>query len=123
MPSLLLLQAPIFHGHAFTLHVEMEKPVEIETCRKALAGEHVTITGLAEEPPSNVNAAGQGEFCYRFSRIRILPTGFGYGRRRTISESPRPLRWNARKIWPRPVPKGRFNDLEGRCAVCGAVAR
>src|SRR6266446_4262333 len=37
--SLLLLQAPIFHGHAFALHIEMEKPVEIESISKALAGE------------------------------------------------------------------------------------
>jgi aspartate-semialdehyde dehydrogenase len=59
--SLLLLQAPIFHGHALTLHVEMERPVEIDGVSKALAGEHVTITGLAEESPSNVNAAGQGD--------------------------------------------------------------
>jgi aspartate-semialdehyde dehydrogenase len=61
MPSLLLLQAPIFHGHAFTLHIEMENPVEIENVSKALTGEHVTITGLAEESPSNVNAAGQAD--------------------------------------------------------------
>ena len=61
LPSLLLVQAPIFHGYAFTLHIEMEKPVEIEDMSKALAGEHVTITGLAEESPSNVNAAGQGD--------------------------------------------------------------
>jgi aspartate-semialdehyde dehydrogenase len=60
-PSLLLLQAPIFHGHAFTLHIEMEMPVEIESVSRALAGEHVTVTGLAEESPSNVNAAGQGD--------------------------------------------------------------
>jgi aspartate-semialdehyde dehydrogenase len=60
-PSLLLVQAPIFHGHAFTLHIEMEKAVEIDVVSKALAGEHVTITGLAEESPSNVNAAGQGD--------------------------------------------------------------
>jgi aspartate-semialdehyde dehydrogenase len=59
--SLLMLQAPIFHGYAFTLHVELEKPVEIDAISKALAGEHVTITGLAEESPSNVNAAGQGD--------------------------------------------------------------
>ena len=57
--SLLLVQAPIFHGHAFTLHLEMEGAVEIESISKALTGEHVTITGLAEESPSNVNAAGQ----------------------------------------------------------------
>ena len=39
----------------------MEKPADIESISKALAGEHVTITGLAEESPSNVNAAGQGD--------------------------------------------------------------
>jgi aspartate-semialdehyde dehydrogenase len=59
--SLLMVQAPIFHGYAFTLHVEMENPVEIEGVSKALAGEHVSVTGLAEESPSNVNAAGQGD--------------------------------------------------------------
>jgi len=61
LPSLLMVQAPIFHGYALSLHVEMEKPVEIDAISKALAGEHVTITGLAEESPSNVNAAGQGD--------------------------------------------------------------
>jgi aspartate-semialdehyde dehydrogenase len=61
LPSLLMVQAPIFHGYAFTVHVEMEKPVEIDAISRALAGEHVTITGLAEESPSNVNAAGQGD--------------------------------------------------------------
>ncbi len=59
--SLLVLQAPIFHGYAFTLHVELQNPVEIDAISKALAGEHVTITGLAEESPSNVNAAGQSD--------------------------------------------------------------
>jgi len=61
LPSLLLLQAPIFHGHAFTLHIELETQVEIESVSKALTGEHVSISGLAEESPSNVNAAGQGD--------------------------------------------------------------
>jgi aspartate-semialdehyde dehydrogenase len=61
LPSLLMVQAPIFHGYALSLHVEMEKRVEIDVVSKALAGEHVTITGLAEESPSNVNAAGQGD--------------------------------------------------------------
>jgi aspartate-semialdehyde dehydrogenase len=60
-PSLQLLQAPIFHGHAFTFHIEMEGPVEIESISKGLAGEHVSITSFAEESPSNVNAAGQAD--------------------------------------------------------------
>jgi aspartate-semialdehyde dehydrogenase len=61
LPSLLLLQAPIFHGHALALHIEMDGTAEIESLSKALTGEHVTITGLAEESPSNVNAAGQSD--------------------------------------------------------------
>lgn len=75
VPSLLLLQAPIFHGHAFTLHVELEKPVEIENLAKALTGEHVTITGLAEQPPSNVNAAGQGDILLSIQPDPNLATG------------------------------------------------
>ena len=39
----------------------MESPVEIEGISKALTGDHVTVMGLAEESPSNVNAAGQGD--------------------------------------------------------------
>jgi aspartate-semialdehyde dehydrogenase len=58
--SLLLIQAPIFHGHAFAIHLEMEQAVDIEAMSQALAGEHVNITHLAEDSPSNVNVAGQG---------------------------------------------------------------
>src|SRR5881296_2163143 len=60
-PSLQLLQAPIFHGHAFAVHVELEQAMELATFSQALAGEHVNITLLAEEAPTNVNAAGQGD--------------------------------------------------------------
>jgi aspartate-semialdehyde dehydrogenase len=59
--SLLLVQAPIFHGHAFAVHVEMEEGVDIEQVSRALVGEHVNITRLPEDAPSNVNAAGQSD--------------------------------------------------------------
>jgi aspartate-semialdehyde dehydrogenase len=75
LPSLLVLQAPIFHGHAFTLHLEMESVAEIESISKALTGEHVTITGLAEESPSNVNAAGQGDVLVSIQPDPNLLTG------------------------------------------------
>ncbi len=61
VPSLLLVQAPIFHGHAFAIHLEMEQPADIAVLSKALSGEHVTIVPGAEEAPSNVNASGQGD--------------------------------------------------------------
>lgn len=67
-PSLLVVQAPIFHGHAFAIHLEMSAAVDIELLSQALAGEHVTITHLAEDAPSNVNAAGQAAI-----QLSLLP--------------------------------------------------
>jgi aspartate-semialdehyde dehydrogenase len=68
LPSLLLIQAPIFHGHAFALHLNMEQAVDISSLSQALSGEHVNIVHRAEEAPSNVNAAGQGDIL-----VSILP--------------------------------------------------
>ncbi len=59
VPSLLLLQAPIFHGHAFTLHVRMKQTADIAKIASALAGDHFTVTQSTDDPPSNVNVAGQ----------------------------------------------------------------
>jgi aspartate-semialdehyde dehydrogenase len=57
-PSLLLLQAPIFHGHALALFLEMEKTVELGALAQVLAGDHVVIPA-PEDSPSNVSSAGQ----------------------------------------------------------------
>jgi aspartate-semialdehyde dehydrogenase len=59
VPSLMLLQAPIFHGHAFSLYIELENPAQIEEMVAAISGEHVDVLQGGEESPSNVNAAGQ----------------------------------------------------------------
>jgi aspartate-semialdehyde dehydrogenase len=61
VPSLLLVQAPIFHGHTFAIHLELTGPADLDALGQALAGEHVKVTHLAEDAPSNVNAAGQGD--------------------------------------------------------------
>ena len=67
-PSLLLVQAPIFHGHAFSIHLELEQQADISALTKSLTGEHVNIISNAEEAPSNVNAAGQGDIL-----LSVLP--------------------------------------------------
>ncbi len=59
VPSLMLLQAPIFHGHAFSLYIELERPTSAEAFIAALAGDHVELSPGGEDAPSNVNAAGQ----------------------------------------------------------------
>jgi len=61
VPSLLLAQAPIFHGYAFAVHLETEGLVDIERLSQSLSGEHVNVTYSADDSPSNVNVAGQGD--------------------------------------------------------------
>lgn len=59
VPSLMLLHAPIFHGHAFSLYIELARPASVEEVKAALSGEHVDIWHGEDDAPSNVSAAGQ----------------------------------------------------------------
>ncbi len=74
-PSVRLVQAPIFHGHAFSLYLEMEQPVALGDLSQALTGEHVTVARQAEDSPSNVNAAGQGDVLVSLARDDNHPNG------------------------------------------------
>lgn len=58
-PSLQVVQAPVFHGQAFSIYLELDRPVAVKEL-SALAGEHVVLTS-PEEAPNNVSAAGQGD--------------------------------------------------------------
>lgn len=75
-PSLLLLQAPIFHGHAFAIHIELDQVADVETIAGALSGEHVNLTRGADDSPSNVNAAGQSEIQLSIVPDSSQPNGF-----------------------------------------------
>jgi len=61
LPALMLVQAPIFHGHAFSIYFEMEETVSLGDMTQTLAGEHVLVSRAEEESPSTVSAAGQGD--------------------------------------------------------------
>jgi len=76
VPSLMLLQAPIFHGHAFSLYIELESPAQAEELTAALSGEHVDILQAGEESPSNVNAAGQEQIQVFVRSDPQRPNGF-----------------------------------------------
>jgi aspartate-semialdehyde dehydrogenase len=60
-PATQVLQAPVFHGHGFSIYLEMEKPIAIADFSQALAGEHVVVSGGPEDTPTSVSAAGQGD--------------------------------------------------------------
>jgi len=60
-PSLILLQAPIFHGHAMAVFLELENAANLADLSSALAGDHVSVTAAEDETPSNISSAGQSE--------------------------------------------------------------
>lgn len=76
VPSLMLLQAPVFHAHVFSIYIELEKNVSIGDFTQAIAGEHVEVTRAAEDAPSNVNVAGKDEILVSIRRDAIRENGF-----------------------------------------------
>ncbi|HEX7895423.1 MAG TPA: Asd/ArgC dimerization domain-containing protein [Terriglobales bacterium] len=70
VPSVLVLQAPTFHSYSLSMNVRFEAPADITEISAALAGEHVTVIPMPQEPPNNVNAAGQGDIL-----VSVIPDG------------------------------------------------
>jgi aspartate-semialdehyde dehydrogenase len=75
LPSMMLLQAPIFHGHAVALYLEMETPVSVPVLTQALTGDHVAIPDAAEDSPSNVSSAGQADIQLSLKPDPVQPNG------------------------------------------------
>jgi aspartate-semialdehyde dehydrogenase len=57
--------APVFHGHAFSIAVELERPVEISTLEDALSGDHLDLVLEDTDSPSNLAATGQNDVLVR----------------------------------------------------------
>ena len=63
--ALQVIHAPVFHGHAFSIGVELERPVEISALEEALGGEHVDLVLEDTDSPSNLAATGQNDVLVR----------------------------------------------------------
>jgi aspartate-semialdehyde dehydrogenase len=57
MPSLRLIQAPVFHGHSFSVWVEFEENPGPQALARELAEADVDVR--PDDPPTNVSIAGQ----------------------------------------------------------------
>src|SRR3984957_786227 len=60
MPSLRLIQAPVFHGYSVSVWVEFEENPGMDRIFQALGSSHVDVRTEDHEPPTNVGVAGQG---------------------------------------------------------------
>jgi aspartate-semialdehyde dehydrogenase len=60
-----LVHAPVFHGHTFSIFVELERPVEVPALEAALSGERVDLVLEDTDSPSNLAATGQNDVLVR----------------------------------------------------------
>jgi aspartate-semialdehyde dehydrogenase len=74
-PSLFLLQAPVFHGHALSVFLELENAVDLSALRGALEGDHILIPGPDDDSPSNVSSAGQTDIQLSIRQDSAQPNG------------------------------------------------
>jgi aspartate-semialdehyde dehydrogenase len=59
MPSLRLIQAPVFHGYSLSLWLEFEENPGVEALESSLADDRIDVRRSELEPPTAVGFAGQ----------------------------------------------------------------
>jgi aspartate-semialdehyde dehydrogenase len=60
-----VLQTPVFHGHAFSIAIEFEQPVDLARIEDAMNGEHLDLVLEDTDSPSNLAATGQDDVLVR----------------------------------------------------------
>ena len=63
--ALQVIHAPVFHGHTFSIAIELERPVEIAALEEALSGGHLDLVLEDTDSPSNLASTGQNDVLVR----------------------------------------------------------
>jgi aspartate-semialdehyde dehydrogenase len=63
--ALQVIHAPVFHGHTFSIAIELERPVEIAALEEALNGGRLDLVLEETDSPSNLAATGQNDVLVR----------------------------------------------------------
>jgi len=71
-PALALqaIAAPVFHGHTFSIAVELDRAVEIAALEEALTGPRIDLVLEDTDSPSNLAATGQNDVLVRLRPIQ-----------------------------------------------------
>jgi aspartate-semialdehyde dehydrogenase len=64
------IAAPVFHGHTFSIAVELERAGEMSALEEALSGDHLDLVLEDTDSPSNLAATGQNDVLVR---LRVEP--------------------------------------------------
>lgn len=67
LPALALqvIAAPVFHGHTFSIALELDRPVDVGALDDALSGDHIDLILEDTDSPSNLAATGQNDVLVR----------------------------------------------------------
>ena len=84
--ALQTISAPVFHGHGFSIFIELERAVDLSVLEDALSGDHVDLVLEETDSPSNLAATGQNDVLVR---LRLEPGT------RNSNESSRVWLWGA----------------------------
>ena len=63
--ALQVIHAPVFHGHTFSIAIELERPAEIDALEEALSGGHLDLVLEDTDSPSNLASTGQNDVLVR----------------------------------------------------------
>jgi aspartate-semialdehyde dehydrogenase len=75
-PAIMVLQPPVFHGHAMAIFLETAQSIDQDRLLQALSGDHVTLARAEDDSqPSNVNTAGQANILVSLKRDADRPNG------------------------------------------------
>ena len=61
LPAVMLIQAPVFHGHAFAAWAEFKSPMNEATLTMKLKTAGFKVVPPDEPSPSNITAAGEAQ--------------------------------------------------------------
>jgi aspartate-semialdehyde dehydrogenase len=67
--SLQAIAAPVFHGHTFSISVELERAMDTALIEDALSGDHVELVLEDTDSPSNLAATGQNGLLVRLRPV------------------------------------------------------
>jgi aspartate-semialdehyde dehydrogenase len=67
--ALQAIAAPAFHGHTFSIAIELERPVDIAALEEALSGDRIDLVLEDTDSPSNLAATGQNDVLVRLRPI------------------------------------------------------
>jgi aspartate-semialdehyde dehydrogenase len=68
--SLQAIAAPTFHGHTFSIAVELERATDVSLLGDALSGDHVDVVLEDTDSPSNLAATGQNDVLVRMRPVQ-----------------------------------------------------